>query len=275
MSYIVLGIGVLLLAFGGFLLWKKRKIGSIPILVGVAFVFLADAGGGTLASLKLTLSGFDVKFAAASPNKEEKEAVDRAALAGVSGVHWSSDDGAAPNTVSVQSLAPEFVNFYQSLGFLPTSIAGADILTPGSVIYFEGGRPILQASPDIAFPKLHVEIKDTVVPIVNFAVMANAAGSPISKRDVEFKCAGARVGFVSETGLTNAISKEYITTLGVDRTLFVVSKALTCQTLFVGVSDSRKSSGGIAQDETAASWEYRSDKPATVGFTMFRLERSR
>jgi hypothetical protein len=281
--YFILVVGLITVLSGIYLSWhKKGNEAWATYLFGFLLVVLGGPLGSKIDSLSLTNKGVDLSFSAVSENSEE---VSRAEIKAVKSlINLQKSEGKSKyekdNYNKGEGLQSNFLSFFKSLGYIPSQIVGYETISPGTLIKFENGTPIILATQQEAFGGMNISTSNTVLPSFDKNVEGETQilkKKATYKARTSFECTNSTVKSTSVTSLNNSIDHNIIAEFKDNPDIFVVYETVNCDNLRLKTSYSAEqnnedtissNSNGVKTDE----YMYMSEDPVVLGYKLMSID---
>jgi hypothetical protein len=272
-TWITLGVGLLAITSGCVMAWfrKAPKIWAVN-LFGFLLVIWAGLTSTDLKDLALLSNrnlkvGLDTEGYARGNDPNlialSRQSVTELALSGQD----SPDPRMAEEIREDAHSQRDFIEYFGSLGYIPSPIVGAEMFHPGNVISYSDGNAILWAAESEAFPSLNIVSAPAVFPDFYLREQTNAPAGPKTSLHTLIRCATAMTE-VAPMGLllSNLTSVEKLFAKPPGE-LYVVQESITCNALkLVSVKESGKT--GKSSSKLAI---FKAQSPVVLAYRILHL----
>jgi len=271
MEWMITIVGLLIAAAGVYLSWyKKGNETWATYLFGFSLVLVGGPLGSQITSFSINEEGIKLSL-----NKSALEPDEIAIIKGVAAqsigieLELSSADVSSKSYDSdIQSVQKNFIDYFQSIGYIPTQLVGSGGLSPGSIITYIEGRPWLLASPGEAFPELNIQTSPVSLPQFSVKTAGPGIGSTTEKIQTKtnFFCASATSNKASMAALQKSASGRVISKISGSNRMLVVQDVIVCSKL--ALESARDIAG---RQDKAEVFFYESDTPVVLGYRVVSL----
>jgi hypothetical protein len=268
MDILIPAAGLVVIFCGVGLAWYQRGIHTLSTLVtGITLVAIGGPIANRLSVLSISEKGLNINLEKASPREVLTSSVRAEIAESISAATLPTIKG-KEGTSAQSGFGEEYVNYFQSLGFVPAQV-GSDVGELGTIIRITSdGSRVLVARPADAFYDLKVVTLPIVLPKKDFRSEVGT-GPTKTQRMATFDCKNPSTEALSRIELQMKLKPTIIQFLSQTSTegLYVVSQIIKCEQLSIAVEDRMETT----PSKTDFSAQYQSDKTVVVAYTLERI----